>query len=174
MGAELKKRNSFIVYVTNDEKVQLSLNGLKLGAKAAMALRLVTCCFLLLLPSSILLDLKTIKQYLLHDLMQSVVAYMLYTLNCLTAHIAKLAVCPKHRRQGWAAALLALVLQELQTKRRIRTFTLHVADVNVPAKALYAKAGFVEDGFLEVSATVCCHCCPCPDAHNKLDHPRLP
>lgn len=85
--------------------------------------------------------------------MQSVVAYMLYTLNCLTAHIAKLAVCPKHRRQGWAAALLALVLQDLQTKRRIRTFTLHVADVNVPAKALYAKAGFVEDGFLEVSVT---------------------
>ncbi|KFM28700.1 putative N-acetyltransferase [Auxenochlorella protothecoides] len=80
---------------------------------------------------------------------QHVLAYMLYSIHSLAAHIARLAVCPLHRRAGHAKRLIQHVTRELQRARRISTFSLHVAAVNEPALALYKASGFKEDAFLQ-------------------------
>lgn len=86
---------------------------------------------------------------------QQVLAYMLYSIHSLAAHIARLAVCPLHRRAGHAKRLIQHVTRELQRARRISTFSLHVAAVNEPALALYKASGFKEDAFLQARPSLC-------------------
>ena len=56
-----------------------------------------------------------------------------------------LAVAPQFRRQGVGEALVNALVFSLK-KRGSRCLTLEVRDSNGPARALYAKLGFVEIG----------------------------
>lgn len=59
--------------------------------------------------------------------------------------VLTLAVAPKYRRQGVAAALLEAHLSAMALER-VRHLFLEVDEGNDPAKVLYAKFGFVEKG----------------------------
>lgn len=99
-----------------------------------------------------------------------VLAYLLYGIRGLSAHIARLAVCPQHRRRGHASRLLRMVLAELRVKRRVHTASLHVAATNGPARALYLKHGFKDDALLEVcgvTGVVRVHACMSGRAYSK-------
>lgn len=61
------------------------------------------------------------------------------------AEILTLAVARAHRGQRIATALLATALEHLRA-REVKTCLLEVAADNGPARALYARAGFVEVG----------------------------
>lgn len=56
-----------------------------------------------------------------------------------------LAVAPQFRRQGVGEALVSALVASLK-ERGSRCLTLEVRDSNGPARALYAKLGFVEIG----------------------------
>lgn len=56
-----------------------------------------------------------------------------------------LAVAPQFRRQGVGEALVSALVASLK-ERGSRCLTLEVRDSNEPARALYAKLGFVEIG----------------------------
>ena len=61
------------------------------------------------------------------------------------AEVLTIAVDPEYRRQGVAAALLEVHLSAMAMDR-VRHLFLEVDQANVPAKALYARFGFVEKG----------------------------
>ncbi len=61
------------------------------------------------------------------------------------AEILTLAVAPAARRAGVAARLLTAFLERAAGAGAARAF-LEVAERNAPARALYARAGFVETG----------------------------
>jgi ribosomal-protein-alanine N-acetyltransferase len=61
------------------------------------------------------------------------------------AEILTLAVTQAARRQGIATALLGGAMAAAR-ERRARTMVLEVAIGNAAARALYARAGFVESG----------------------------
>lgn len=59
--------------------------------------------------------------------------------------LANVAVFPAARRQGAAAALIGALVRYGQKERLFR-LTLEVRASNLPARALYEKAGFTPDG----------------------------
>ena len=59
--------------------------------------------------------------------------------------ISNVAVRPEARRQGIANALLTIMLQ-LAERRKLSFVTLEVRQSNTPARALYAKHGFLPVG----------------------------
>jgi ribosomal-protein-alanine N-acetyltransferase len=61
------------------------------------------------------------------------------------AELLTLATDPDHRRQGIAAAILS-ALEDAVTLRGARRLFLEVAADNAAARALYAKAGYLETG----------------------------
>lgn len=61
------------------------------------------------------------------------------------AEILTLAVMPDCQRRGYAEGLLARAMLEA-AQRGARSLVLEVAVDNAPARALYAKGGFVEVG----------------------------
>lgn len=61
------------------------------------------------------------------------------------AEILNIGVAPNHRRQGLGAALLQDAIAALRG-RRVDTLFLEVAADNAPARALYARSGFVQVG----------------------------
>ena len=60
------------------------------------------------------------------------------------AFIAYMAVAPEHRRHGIARALLAVAEEEAR-RRGMSHISLMVTEASVPARALYARAGFVDE-----------------------------
>ena len=60
-------------------------------------------------------------------------------------YISNVAVAPDFRRQGVADALIAALMRRAE-ERRLAFVTLEVRAGNEPAKALYAKHGFVPVG----------------------------
>ncbi|MCC7117891.1 MAG: ribosomal protein S18-alanine N-acetyltransferase [Anaerolineales bacterium] len=60
-------------------------------------------------------------------------------------HIATLAVHPNFRRQGVGEKLLVQALQSAGVEGAVKSF-LEVRASNQPARALYQKFGYVEDG----------------------------
>ena len=61
------------------------------------------------------------------------------------AEIISIGVAPDARRNGIAGALILLMEQELK-KQSIRNVFLEVSEVNIPAKKLYEKYGFLATG----------------------------
>ena len=61
------------------------------------------------------------------------------------AEIITIGVAPNARHQGIAEAMILLMEQELKKSSVVNVF-LEVSEVNVPAKNLYKKLGFVETG----------------------------
>lgn len=61
------------------------------------------------------------------------------------AEIISIGVAPDARRQGIAGAMILLMEQELK-KHSVHNVFLEVSEVNVPAKKLYEKYGFVPTG----------------------------
>ncbi|GAA0177699.1 ribosomal protein S18-alanine N-acetyltransferase [Clostridium sediminicola] len=61
------------------------------------------------------------------------------------AHITNVAVYPYFRRMGLANKLLQAALR-LCHKHDIVAITLEVRDSNIPARNLYTKFGFIEEG----------------------------
>ncbi len=59
--------------------------------------------------------------------------------------ITNIATHPNHRRRGYAAGVLAALLEEARA-RGITFVTLEVRESNAPAIALYEKFGFVTVG----------------------------
>lgn len=80
-----------------------------------------------------------------------VLGYLAGTTTGSSIHIARVAVQPGARRRGVAAQLVQAALQpEMGATRRRRPLgaTLHVDPANAPARALYSKVGFTEEGLL--------------------------
>lgn len=80
--------------------------------------------------------------------------YLLFERSAIVAHIMKLAVAEKMRRQGVGRALLAEAVRRVRKPTRGRTssagrpvsaMTLHVDPKRTGAVALYASMGFRED-----------------------------
>ncbi len=65
-----------------------------------------------------------------------------------SAHVADLGlmVAGAHRRRGIASALM-LAVEEWAREAGVRKLELHVFPHNAPARALYAKLGYAEEGF---------------------------
>ena len=61
------------------------------------------------------------------------------------AEIITIGVAPAARRNGVAGAMILLMEQELK-KQSVHNVFLEVSEVNVPAKKLYEKYGFVAAG----------------------------
>lgn len=61
------------------------------------------------------------------------------------AELLTLAVAPEHRRNGSGGRLVQGFLDEAAARGAASAF-LEVAEGNAPARALYARAGFVESG----------------------------
>jgi ribosomal-protein-alanine N-acetyltransferase len=72
-------------------------------------------------------------------------AMLLARLAADEAEVLTLATDPAHRRQGLAATLLGRFHAEAALRGAARAF-LEVASDNLPARALYAAAGYREDG----------------------------
>ena len=66
------------------------------------------------------------------------------------AHVARLDLCvhPGYARQGHGAALLAALLAWADATPTVHKVELLVRASNTAARALYARAGFVEEGRL--------------------------
>jgi [ribosomal protein S18]-alanine N-acetyltransferase len=82
----------------------------------------------------------------------TLLGYLAGTSTGSAVHIARVAVQPGARRRGVASRLVAAALRPdkaLTRRRRPLAATLHVDPANAPARALYAKLGFVEDARLE-------------------------
>ena len=62
------------------------------------------------------------------------------------AHIATIATHPDHRRRGIGEELLIEALSQVEREGATRAF-LEVRAGNLGAQAMYAKYGFVQDGF---------------------------
>lgn len=71
--------------------------------------------------------------------------FVLLGLAADEAEILTLAVLPASRRRGAGAALVAAAAREAAARGATRLF-LEVAEDNAPARALYARAGFVPVG----------------------------
>jgi len=63
------------------------------------------------------------------------------------AFVAYMAVAPEHRRRGVARALLAAAEEEAR-RRGLSHISLMVTEASVPARALYAHAGFSDERVL--------------------------
>ena len=61
------------------------------------------------------------------------------------AEIITIGVAPDARRQGIAEAMILLMEQELKKSSVVNVF-LEVSEVNLPAKKLYEKCGFIPTG----------------------------
>ncbi len=61
------------------------------------------------------------------------------------AEIISIGVAPNARRSGIAGAMILLMEQELKKSGIVNVF-LEVSEVNIPAKKLYEKYGFVPTG----------------------------
>jgi GNAT superfamily N-acetyltransferase len=88
-----------------------------------------------------------------------VAGYLLYANTGLVAHISKLAVAEGFRRRGVGAALVAAAVEEAQRGRRLQSLTLHVAEDNAPALALYRSQRFDTEGVLRVRCLPTTRCC---------------
>lgn len=73
------------------------------------------------------------------------VAFILVRSAADEAEILTLAVQPAHRRRGFAADLVNEACRSLRAAGARRLF-LEVAHDNAPARRLYARCGFAEDG----------------------------
>ncbi len=71
--------------------------------------------------------------------------FVLLGLAADEAEVITLAVLPDARRRGIGAALVAAAAREAAARGATRLF-LEVAEDNAPARALYARAGFVPVG----------------------------
>lgn len=71
--------------------------------------------------------------------------FVLLGLAADEAEVITLAVLPAARRRGIGAALVAAAAREAATRGATRLF-LEVAEDNAPARALYARTGFVPVG----------------------------
>lgn len=74
-----------------------------------------------------------------------VIAYVGSWLILDECHITNVAVHPEYKRQGIACGLLK-ILQDTVKLRGILRITLEVRKSNDPAKDLYKKLGFYEEG----------------------------
>lgn len=77
-----------------------------------------------------------------------IVGFALCRVSGLNTHLLKLAVVPELRRQGVGRALLGAVVADTR-QRRGGSLSLHVAEGNAPALALYRSAGFESEGLLQ-------------------------
>jgi ribosomal-protein-alanine N-acetyltransferase len=71
----------------------------------------------------------------------SVVGYAITCINPKGAELVSIAVAPRYRTRGAAAALMESVLRRLR-RRKVRKFTLMVKVSNAPAIAFYEKFAF--------------------------------
>ena len=65
---------------------------------------------------------------------------------CGVGEITMVAVHPSYRRRGIAEKLINMLI-EFEKQQNILKVNLEVRESNVPARELYAKLGFKEDGF---------------------------
>ena len=72
-------------------------------------------------------------------------AFALLRVTMDEAELLTIATAPAHRRQGLACGVLAQAEDMAQAKGATAIF-LEVAEDNVPARALYAQAGYVKVG----------------------------
>ena len=79
------------------------------------------------------------------DIIASDNGFIVYRATLDEAEIITIGVSPDARRGGIAAAMLGIVENEMR-HNGVKKIFLEVATDNVPARALYEHAGFVEIG----------------------------
>ena len=83
--------------------------------------------------------------YVLRTEKEPVAAFCAFWLVADQAHINNLAVRPEFRRAGLGLTLLEAIVGEAQ-QLGATSLTLEVRSSNLAARALYAKAGFAQEG----------------------------
>lgn len=63
-----------------------------------------------------------------------------------SAEITSIATCPEGRRKGYGERLMRALMAWAYEELEITEFTLEVRVSNAPARAMYEKLGFVQEG----------------------------